>query len=129
LEEKMLHTKKVVVVDDDEKVITLIEKILIKNGFQVFSALEGQKALELVRREKPDILITDILLPGIDGVELCKAVKHNPETTDIKVILITGVYNQASFQLEMNCRADGFIEKPIDINKLSRLVNEKMNQS
>ncbi|NIM18399.1 MAG: response regulator [Candidatus Aminicenantes bacterium] len=125
----MLKSKKVVVVDDDEKVIALIEKALIRNGFQVFSALEGQKALELVRKEKPQVLITDILLPGIDGVELCKAVKDDPETSDIKVILITGVYNEASFRLEMNCRADGFIEKPIDIKEFCRLVNEKMNQS
>ena len=63
----MLKSKKAVVVDDDEKVITLIEKTLIRNGFQVFSAHEGQKALELVRREKPQVLITDILQPGLDG--------------------------------------------------------------
>lgn len=125
----MSKGKKVVVVDDDLKVIMLVERELTRMGFQVFSADEGNKALELVRKEKPAILITDILLPGIDGVELCKAVKDDPETSDIKVILITGVYNEASFRLEMNCRADGFIVKPIDIKGLSRLVNEKMNQS
>jgi len=125
----MLQSKKVVVVDDDEKVITLVEKALIRKGFQVFSANEGKKALELVKKEKPAVLIADILLPGIDGVELCRAVKDDPETCDIKVILITGIYNRASFKLEMNCRADGFIEKPIDIEELSRLANETVNRS
>jgi CheY-like chemotaxis protein len=125
----MSSGKKVVVVDDDLKVIMLVEKALTRMGFRVFSADEGNKALELVKEEKPGILITDILLPGIDGVELCKAVKDDPETGDIKVILITGIYNQASFKLQMNCRADGFLEKPIDIKELSRLVKETMNQS
>ena len=125
----MSNGKKVVVVDDDPKVIMLVETALTQMGFRVFSADEGNKALELVKKEKPAMLITDILQPGMDRLELCKTVKDNPETSDIKVILITGVYNQASFKLEMNCRADGFIEKPIDIKEFSRLVNEKMNQS
>ena len=125
----MSKDKKVVVVDDDIKVIMLVETALTRMGFRVFSADEGNKALELVKKEKPSILIADILLPGMDGVALCKAVKDDPETGDIKVILITGVYNQASFKLEMNCGADGFIEKPVDIEELSRLVNETVNQS
>jgi CheY-like chemotaxis protein len=125
----MSNGKKVVVVDDDPKVVMLVEKALTQMGFRVFSADEGNKALELVKKEKPAVLITDILLPGIDGVELCKAVKDDPETGDINVILITGIYNRASFKLEMNCRADGFIEKPIDIEELSRLVNETVNRS
>lgn len=125
----MSNGKKVVVVDDDIKVIMLVETALTQMGFQVFSADEGKKALELVKKEKPAVLIADILMPGMDGVALCKAVKDDPETGDIKVILITGVYNQASFKLEMNCRADGFIEKPVDIEEFSRLVNETVNQS
>lgn len=125
----MSDGKKVVVVDDDLKVIMLVGEALTRMGFQVFSADEGNKALELVKKEKPAILIADILLPGMDGVALCKAVKDDPETGDIKVILITGVYNQASFKLEMTCGADGFLEKPIDIRELSRLVNETVNQS
>lgn len=124
----MLKSKKAVVVDDDEKVITLIEKTLIRNGFQVFSALEGQKALELVRREKPQVLITDILQPGLDGSQLCSTVNNDPELEDIKVIIITGVYTEANFKLQMDCRYDAFIEKPVDMNKLSAVVMEKVKE-
>jgi len=125
----MINGKKVVVVDDDDKVVMLVEKALTRMGFQVFSADEGKKALELVKKEKPAVLISDILLPGMDGAELCQAVKNNPETADIKVILITGIYKQASLKLQINCRADGFIEKPIDIGEICRLVNEMVNPS
>lgn len=124
----MLKSKKAVVVDDDEKVIALIEKTLIRNGFQVFSAHEGQKALELVRREKPQVLITDILQPGLDGGQLCGTVKNDPELGDIKVIIITGIYTEANFKLQVNCRYDAFIEKPIDMNRLSAVVMEKVKE-
>lgn len=125
----MLKSKKAVVVDDDEKVITLIEKTLIRNGFQVFSTLEGQKALELVRREKPQVLITDILQPGLDGGQLCSTVKNDPELGDIKVIIITGIYTEANFKLQVNCRYDAFIEKPVDMNRLSAVVMEKVKEN
>jgi CheY-like chemotaxis protein len=124
----MLKSKKAVVVDDDEKVIALIEKVLIRNGFQVFSALEGQKALELVRREKPQVVITDILQPGLDGGQLCSTVKNDPELGDIKVIIITAVYTEANFKLQMDCQYDAFIEKPVDMNKLSAVVMEKVKE-
>jgi CheY-like chemotaxis protein len=125
----MLQSKKVVVVDDDEKVITLMEKALIRKGFQVFSAHEGKKALELVRREKPQVVITDILQPGLDGGQLCSMVKNDPELENIKVIIITAVYTEANFRLQINCRYDAFIEKPIDINRLTAVVMEKVEEN
>lgn len=123
----MIEPRTVVVVDDDLKVTTLLERALIKRGFRVFSTQEGKKALELVENERPDILITDILQPGLDGVSLCNAVKKNPAHSDTRVIIISGVYNETSFRLQMDCRPDGFIEKPIDINKLSDLIIERIN--
>jgi CheY-like chemotaxis protein len=125
----MHGNKKAVVVDDDVKVTMLVEKALTQQGFRVFSAQEGRKALELVEREKPDVLITDILQPGIDGAELCNRVKNDPGMSDIKVIFITGVFTETHFKLQVNCKYDGFIKKPIDVNQLIRLVEEKIGKS
>jgi len=125
----MYGNKKAVVVDDDVKVTMLVEKALTQRGFRVFSANEGKKALELVEREKPDVLITDILQPGIDGAELCNRVKNTPGMGDIKVIFITGVFTETHFKLQMNYKYDGFIKKPIDVNQLIRLVEEKIGKS
>jgi len=122
----MSEMKKVVVVDDDRKIIILLEKALTEKGFQVFSAVEGTKALELVKKERPALLISDILQPGIDGISLCQEVKQDPELGDIAVILMTGVYKQASFKTEMNCKPDAFIEKPLDINQLKAMILEEL---
>ena len=118
----MIESKKIVVVDDDLKVTMMMERSLLKRGFQVFSANEGKKALELIKNEKPDVLVTDILQPGLDGVSLSNLVKNDPILGDIKVIVISGVYNEASFKTQMDCRVDGFIEKPVDMNHLADLI-------
>ena len=122
----MIESKKVVIVDDDLKVIMMMERGLLKRGFQVFSTNEGKKALDLVQKEKPDVLVTDILQPGLDGVSLCNAVKNDPSLSDTQVIIISGVYNEASFKSHMDCHPDGFIEKPIDMSKLSQLIVDKI---
>ncbi len=129
----MLVKKKAVVVDDDLKIVMMVEKALTGIGFEVFQAENGIKALELVKRERPDLLITDILIPGIDGIKLCKRVKEELDEDNIKVIIITGVFNESNFRLEMDCNADAFIAKPLDIKKLVQLVettiigNNRMN--
>jgi DNA-binding response OmpR family regulator len=127
-EDRMNRLKKVVVVDDDLKVTTLVEKALTQKGFQVFTATEGKKALELVENEKPDLLITDILQPGHDGVSLCNLIKQDISLCHIKVIIISGVYNETNFKLLSNCSPDGFIEKPIDVKRLADMILEKINQ-
>jgi phosphoserine phosphatase RsbU/P len=119
---------KIVVVDDDLKVTMLLDQALTKMGFQVFCANEGKKALELVKKENPILVFSDILQPGLDGVELCNRIKEDPFAGEAKVIFMTGVYNEASFKLQLHCPYDGFIEKPIDVNKLTDLVKDKINE-
>jgi DNA-binding response OmpR family regulator len=124
LEARMSKSKKVVVVDDDLKTTTLAEKVLTLSGFQVLSADDGKKGLELVKKEKPDLLICDLLLPGIHGVELCRLVKQDPELDNVKVITMSAVYNESSYRLEMDCNADAFLEKPFGMEDLERLLKK-----
>jgi CheY-like chemotaxis protein len=121
----MTNDKKIVVVDDDAKVIILVEKVLTELGFRVFSAGEGKKALELVKQEKPALLISDILQPGIDGIGLCQAIKEDPQLEDIKVILMSGVYKGTSLKREiMGAAPDAFMDKPLEIQALKDLVEK-----
>ena len=125
----MGNDKTIVVVDDDAKVIILVEKVLTQSGFRVLSASEGKKGLELVKKEKPVLLITDILQPGIDGIGLCQVIKEDPQLQAIKVILMSGVYRQVSLKREiMGCTPDAFIEKPLEVQQLKDLV-EKILES
>ena len=118
--------KKIVVVDDDPKVILVVEKALIQLDFEVFSTGDGNKALELVKKNKPAVLVSDILIPGIDGAALCGLVKNDPEFANTKVILITGVYKDPSFRAELDSSADDFLEKPIDIERLVGIVTNQV---
>jgi CheY-like chemotaxis protein len=110
---------KILIIDDDRVTLTMLEMILSRHGYQVLSAKDGAEGLELAAKEKPDAVISDMLIPKIHGLELCTKIKQDPQLKDIKVILMTAVYKGATFQFEAkNSGADQFIEKPIDTNEL-----------
>ncbi|MCK4263897.1 MAG: response regulator [Candidatus Aminicenantes bacterium] len=118
-------SKKIVVIDDDRITLTMLEMVFSRHGFQVFSALDGAEGYELVQKEKPDILISDMLLPKIHGTELCKKIKETPELKQTKVILMTAVYKGPSFRFEArDCGADDFIEKPLDMKDLLSRIDK-----
>ncbi len=115
---------KVVIVDDDVKVVILLEKILKNLGFEVFSAGDGDKAFELVKQEKPDLLISDMLIPGIHGIELSKMIKQDPDLQKTIVVLMTSVYSKLEYtSKDMNSMADKFVEKPIDVKEMISLIS------
>ena len=118
------HTgKTIVIVDDDQTTLKMLEVFLSKLGYQVFCAESGTRAWELVRTKKPTFLISDMLLPGIHGVELCQKLKNDPELKDTKVILITAVYSGGiSRSSDFYCDRDGFLEKPVDLKKLKEVL-------
>ncbi|MCK4496369.1 MAG: response regulator [Candidatus Aminicenantes bacterium] len=118
-------SKKIVVIDDDRITLTMLEMVFSRHGFQVFSAQDGAEGYELVQKEKPDILISDMLLPKIHGTELCKKIKETPELKQTKVILMTAVYKGPSFRFEArDCGADDFIEKPLDMKDLLSRIDK-----
>jgi len=116
---------KILLIDDDRVTLTMLEMILSRHGYMVLSAKDGAGGLELISKEKPDVVISDMLIPKIHGLELCAKMKQDPELKEIKVILMTAVYKGATFHFEAkNCGADHFIEKPIDMNGLLDKLNE-----
>ena len=115
--------KKIVVIDDDRVTVRLLEGILTRSEFYVFSARDGESGYELALQEKPDIVICDVLLPKIDGIEVCKRIKENPALNRTKVILTTAVYKGASAEDALHgSRADDFIEKPFETSILMQKI-------
>ncbi len=114
---------KIVIIDDDRVTVRLLEGILTRSEFYVFSTRDGESGFELALREKPDIVICDFLLPKIDGVEVCKRIKESPELSRTKVILMTAVYKGATAKDALRgSRADEFIEKPFETSVLMQKV-------
>jgi CheY-like chemotaxis protein len=115
----------ILIIDDDKVTLTMLEMILSRHGYRTFSAMDGEKGMEIAIKEKPDAVISDMLIPKIHGLELCAKIKKDPLLNKIKVILMTAVYKGATFQFEAKeSGADHFIEKPIDTNDLLSKLDE-----
>jgi DNA-binding response OmpR family regulator len=110
---------KILVIDDDNVTLNIYQAILTKEGYEVLKARDGEAGLEMYAREKPDLVITDLIIPKIDGFGVCTKVKASGPA---KVIIVTGLKNMA-FQHEAHaCKADAFLEKPVDPNVLRAAI-------
>jgi DNA-binding response OmpR family regulator len=110
---------KIVLADDDKVTLRFLEHFLTGNMFSVSIAHDGQSALDLVQNLKPDILISDLVLPRIDGLNLCKRVKEEPGLKQTKIILMSAVYmGSALGPAARECGADSYVNKPIRTTEL-----------
>jgi DNA-binding response OmpR family regulator len=117
--------RKIVLVDDDKVTLRYLEHFLERNLFSVRTALDGQTAFDLVKEEKPSILICDLVLPRVDGVELCKRIKANPDLARTKVILMSAVYMGSTLRpVARDCGADAYFNKPIRSTQLLEKIYE-----
>lgn len=116
---------KIVVAEDDRSTLAFLEKTLILRGFWVYGAKDGEEAFEVIKEEIPDLVISDMLMPKLHGLDLCTKIKESPELKHIKVIMITGVYPGSIGQREaLSHGADSFIVKPIDPDRLVNRIFE-----
>jgi len=81
---------RILVVDDDRLIVTIIESVLKKEGYEVYTARNGKEGLEKAREVKPNLMILDIMMPEMDGYEVCHRLKRDPDTADIAVMVLTG---------------------------------------
>ncbi|MFC1568751.1 PleD family two-component system response regulator [bacterium] len=121
------QSKRILAIEDDPAFIKLLQVRLKALGFEVFIVTDGLKALNAVRKLKPDLIITDLLLPGMDGHKICRMIKFDKNTSHIPVIMLTARDLDKEAELAKQCRADLFISKtkPIDvwINRIPKLMD------
>jgi PAS domain S-box-containing protein len=128
----MDHTERrnVLVVDDDHKVRNLLVELLEREGYQVVSAGNGRQALELIASFPPDTVISDVVMPDMDGIELCRQLKHDPQTGGIPVLLISGFRKSEEDSVEgLTAGADDYLEIPFRheefLVKVARLCDRR----
>ena len=111
---KRFSGRRIVVVEDSRTQAEYLCHILEKEGCIVVMAADGSEALGAIHRERPDIVLTDIVMPGIDGYELCRKIKEDPKTKDIPVILVTQLHDPSDVLKGLEAGAENFIVKPYD---------------
>jgi two-component system, cell cycle response regulator len=107
-------TARVLVVDDIPVNVRLLEAKLLAEYFHVLTAGSGNEALEKVRNEKPDIVLLDVMMPGMDGFEVCRRIKRDPATAHIPVVMVTALDQPADRIAGLHSGADDFLTKPVD---------------
>ncbi len=123
-------TARVLVVDDILANVRLLEAKLTAEYFEVITAMNGLDALEAIARSKPDLVLLDVMMPGLDGIEVCKRIKSNPATQHIPVVMVTALDQPEDRVRGLNAGADDFLTKPVnDISlfcRIKSLVRLKM---
>ena len=119
----------VLVIDDDETITKTIRPVLISNGFSVLSASTGEDGLRIAREQKPDLILLDVIMPGIKGRDVCKKLKDDIRTKNIPVIFLTAKNSEDDVQAELEAGAVAHLTKPVDyqmlLEKLSNILGKK----
>ena len=104
--------EKILVVDDEEDILELLRYNLLREGYNVSCAASGEEALRLAQSEIPDLLVQDLMLPGIDGLEVTKILKNDSSTKDIPIVMLTAKGEEADIVTGLELGADDYITKP-----------------
>lgn len=127
------ETKKILVVEDEPDVRTHLTRFLQENGFRTTDAVDGEKALESVRKDKPDLITLDMAMPNKSGVKFYREIKEDPELRSIPVVVVTGVTgfggSSDDFKRFLETRKqvpppDGFVAKPVEHDELLGLIKK-----
>jgi two-component system alkaline phosphatase synthesis response regulator PhoP len=120
---------KILVVDDEIYIVHILDFSLGMEGYEVVTALDGEQALEKVTSEKPDLIVLDIMMPKLDGYEVCKTIKANPDTHHIPVILLSAKGRNVDQKMGFDVGADDYITKPFSPRKLVERINQLLGQT
>ncbi len=120
---------RILVVDDEIYIVHILDFSLGMEGYEVITALDGEQALEKLKTEKPDLIVLDIMMPKLDGYEVCKAIKSSPDTRHIPVILLSAKGRNVDQKLGFDVGADDYITKPFSPRKLVERINQLLGQT
>ena len=108
----------ILIVDDEKDIVDLLSYNLEKEGFSVIKAYDGEAALELAKSKKPDLVILDLMLPGVRGLDVCRFIRKMPELETLPIIMLTARSDQTDKILGLEIGADDYITKPFNVREL-----------
>jgi two-component system phosphate regulon response regulator PhoB len=124
-----MANENILIVDDEEDVLELVRYNLDRNGYQVQTASSGEEALAKAKKKLPDLVILDLMLPGIDGLEVCRQLKRDAKTDHIPIIMLTAKGEEADIVAGLELGADDYVTKPFSPKVLSARVRRILHRA
>jgi DNA-binding response OmpR family regulator len=124
---RMAH--KILVVEDEPDLLDLVVYNLKKEGFKPVRAETGEKALELARDERPDLILLDLMMPGLDGLEVCRRLRASEATADIPIVMVTARAEEGDAVLGLSMGADDYVKKPFGVKELLARVRSVLRRA
>lgn len=120
--------EKILVVDDEKDILELVEYNLTKNGYRVKTVTSGEEALELIKENDYDLIILDLMLPGVDGFDLCKIIKADKKKANIPIVMVTAKADEADKVAGLEIGADHYVTKPFSPRELLAIVKATLRR-
>ena len=119
-----MEKNRILIVEDEESLLKLESILLSSKGYNVTGVMDGKSALEEVTLNKPDLVILDIMLPEMDGFEVCRRIKENPDTRHVPVVMLTAKKNSQDVAHGQQVGCDAYITKPFKSSKVLDTIQE-----
>jgi len=116
-------TKKILIADDEPNIVTALEFLLQRNGYEVYIARNGEGALKLVEEHKPDLVLLDVMMPLKSGYEVCQRMRERADWSHIKIIMLTAKGRDVEMSKGLSIGADLYITKPFSTQELVAKIN------
>ena len=116
--------KTILVVDDDPEILGMLDIRLGKRGYHVISAADGEQALEQASKEKPSLVVLDVMMPRMNGWEVARALRQDPATHGIKIVMLTAIGAQMNEMTSPLYGVDAYLDKPFQFAELEKTIDE-----
>jgi two-component system phosphate regulon response regulator PhoB len=121
--------KKVLIVDDEPDIVEFVEYNLVREQFEILKAYDGPTALKQARQHRPELILLDLMIPGIDGLEVCRQLKSNAQTADIPIIMLTAKGEEVDVVTGLEIGADDYVAKPFRMRLLLARIRAVLRRS
>ncbi len=122
-------TKSILIVDDETNIVISLEYVMKNAGFNVAVAYDGEEALEKVKENVPDLVILDVMMPKLDGFEVCKKIRENPAWKSVSIVMLTAKGRDSEREKGLSFGADDYLTKPFSTRDILQRVKEILAQT
>jgi DNA-binding response OmpR family regulator len=119
-------TRKILIADDEANIVISLEFLMKREGYEVSVARDGNEALEAIRRDRPDLVLLDVMMPGRSGFEVCQAVRADERLAGVKILMLTAKGRDTDVAQGHGVGADAYVTKPFSTRELAARVREML---